>query len=73
MGARLFFSGRMGYILSKYEEPGRCSIPSTGDLSREEIAALPDEQLAACLKRHRHKYQITPDYVLRQIGGELTV
>ena len=59
--------------MRKYEEPGRCSIPSTGDLSRGEIAALTDEQLSAYLKRHRQRYQINPDYVLRQIGGEYAI
>lgn len=59
--------------MRKYGKPGHCFIPNTGGLSCEEIAALPDEQLAEYLKRHKQRYQINPDYVLRQIGGEYAI
>lgn len=59
--------------MRKYGKPGHCLISNTGGLNCEEIAALSDEQLAEYLKRHKQKYRINPDYVLRQIGGEYAI
>ena len=64
--------------MKKYERPEFHFIYNSGGLGGDDIAKLSEEKLAGYLgqdsiSEEKRKYQISSDFILREIAGEYTI
>lgn len=64
--------------MKKFEKPEFCFIHNTGGMSGQQMAGLSEEQFEAYMQKTeiieaKKKYRISPDYMLRKIGGDYAI